>query len=112
MDILNNTVANNQLDEQAFIELVKECIGSEAILPIMTLLHEGKNTQEKLHNSSLRIPASELQDCLDKMIKFAIVQPLNNTSGSEGTAWFLTPVGQEFRLILQDIERLRLKYRE
>ncbi|MCC2607476.1 hypothetical protein [Planctobacterium marinum] len=112
MENLSSTVTSNQLDDQAFIELVKECIGSTAILPIMTLLHEGKNTREKLDSALSHLPAATLHECLDKMIKFAIVQPLNKSSVSAGPAWFLTPVGQEFRLILQDIERLKLKYRE
>ncbi|WP_338292171.1 hypothetical protein [Planctobacterium marinum] len=110
MESLNNSQSQT-LDDHAFIELVKDCIGSAHILPIMTLLHEGENTQEKIQNSLSHLPEEELQTSLDKMIKFAIVQRLNNTTqGGPGAAWFLTPVGQEFRLILQDIERLKHKY--
>ena len=102
---------NQTLDDHAFIELVKDCIGSPHILPIMNLLHEGENTPEKIKRSLSHLPEDELQASLDKMIKFAIVQRLNNTTqGGPGDAWFLTPVGQEFRLILQDIERLKHKY--
>lgn len=112
MDSLNANRAE-AFDDHAFIELVKDCIGSPHILPIMSLLHEGQNTLEKIQRSLHHLPSSELQASLDKMIKFTIVQRLNNTStGGPGAAWFLTPVGQEFRLILQDIERLKLKYRE
>lgn len=112
MENVRITESNETLDDHAFIELVKDFIGSANVLPIMNLLHEGNNSLNKISTEIDHCPVDELTACIDKMIRFAIVQPMSRNSDGEGPCWFLTPVGQEFRLILLDIERLKLKYRE
>lgn len=112
MENVRTAEPTETLDDHAFIELVKDFIGSANVLPIMNLLHEGNNSLNKICAAINHCPVDDLTDCIDKMIRFAIVQPMGRDSDGAGPCWFLTPVGQEFRLILLDIERLKLKYRE
>lgn len=105
---MSNVSKNETANENSlFIEMVKSCVENSQTLPILLIAAEGASKIQTLHQKLPHVAPDELLAQIENMKKYTLItQHLDNPD-----VYQITELGQGFKDILLDIEKLKEKYR-
>ncbi|MCU0569299.1 MAG: winged helix-turn-helix transcriptional regulator [Oculatellaceae cyanobacterium Prado106] len=93
------------------IALFENCLGYKWTIYLLTQIRQGINRPSSLVKTKKELTAKVLIQCLTRLIQFGIVEKLTYPELPPHVEYRLTPFGQEFAEILDQIEFLQQQFK-
>jgi DNA-binding HxlR family transcriptional regulator len=102
------TFSNPSID---LIAMFEDCLGCKWTIPLLTQIRCGINRPSALVKTQKGLTTKVLNECLTRLVQFGIVEKSIYPELPPRVEYHLTPFGQEFTEILDQIEVLQQKFK-
>jgi DNA-binding HxlR family transcriptional regulator len=93
------------------ISMFEDCLGCKWTIHLLAQIRCGINRPSALVKTKKGLTTKVLNECLTRLVQFGIVEKLIYPELPPHVEYHLTPFGQEFVEILDQIEALRHKFK-
>ncbi|WP_228014615.1 winged helix-turn-helix transcriptional regulator [Fortiea sp. LEGE XX443] len=93
------------------IAMFEDCLGCKWTIHLLTQIRHGINRPNALVKTKQGLTTKVLNQCLARLVQFGIVEKLTYPELPPRVEYHLTPFGQEFAEILDQIESLQQKFK-
>jgi DNA-binding HxlR family transcriptional regulator len=100
--------SNPKIDLVAMFE---DCLGCKWTIHLLTQIRCGINRPSSLVKTKKELTTKVLNECLTRLVQFGIVEKLTYPELPPRVEYRLTPFGQEFAEILDQVESLQQKFK-
>ena len=108
MKTSSETFSNSTGD---LIAMFEDCLGCKWTIHLLTQIRCGINRPSALVKTKKELTTKVLNECLTRLVQFGIVEKLTYPELPPRVEYHLTPFGQEFTEILDQIEALQNKFK-
>lgn len=91
--------------------MFEDCLGCKWTIHLLAQIRCGTNRPSALVKTKKGLTTKVLNECLTRLAQFGIVEKLSYPEVPPRVEYHLTPFGQEFAEILDQIETLQHKFR-
>ena len=106
------TTLKKNLDRSNFNSIIVDCLGCKWTILLMEHIAKGINRPGKLVKVIDRLTTKVLNQCLNRMINYGILEKKSFAEIPPKVEYYLTPFGWDMHELLREIELLQIKYFE